>query len=176
MLLPYPIPIQAHAGHHCFSSLPQIGCACMYSKESDVPLAGALAVGARARVPDGFVRHDVWLSEFALGRSLLQGALGAVFEVDKKRCLQGRSTYWLGVVGLRRGCRSRRSRIWRLRAIFVAHTGLGGGVKRARALSRSGSPHRSSRSPPTEPIINHRCDHHYEAVWTYRLAIVESDF
>ena len=27
-------------------------------KKVDVPLAGALAVGARARVPDGFVRHD----------------------------------------------------------------------------------------------------------------------
>ena len=28
---------------------------------ADVPLAGALAVGPRAGVPDRLVRHDVWL-------------------------------------------------------------------------------------------------------------------
>ena len=45
-------------------------------KKVDVPLAGALAVGARARVPDGFVRHGVWLKRVRRVGSLLQGALG----------------------------------------------------------------------------------------------------
>jgi hypothetical protein len=37
----------------------------------NVPAAGALAVGARARVPDRFVRHDVWLERGELWESLL---------------------------------------------------------------------------------------------------------
>lgn len=51
-------------------------------KKVDVPLAGALAVGARARVPDGFVRHDVWLKRVRRVGSLLQSALGLPFLLE----------------------------------------------------------------------------------------------
>lgn len=67
-------PVQDHAVHQCPPTPPKIA-QCVYIKGLDVPLAGALAVGARARVPDGFVRHIVWLSEEEAERSLLFGEL-----------------------------------------------------------------------------------------------------
>lgn len=77
----------------------------VYSARRNVPASGALSVGARARVPDRFVRHDVWLERVELRESLLRTSVS--FPDSRKvcagsiaRCAGG--TYKVGCSG---GCR-----------------------------------------------------------------------